>query len=58
MIVNREKWNEKFLLDKKINNINITGVIVVDQVRSCEQDLNNVLHYDCFRPSYPTSDIA
>ena len=58
MVVKREEWNKYILSIKMLNDVNITGVIVVDQARSCEEDLNNVLHYDCFRPSYPTSDIS
>ena len=53
----REEWVGK-MKTLEIEDIeNVIGFIVIDQMQSCDKDLSNILHYKCFRPSYPTSDI-
>ena len=58
LVLEREEWVAKMepLVLKDLSNI--VGIIVIDQMQSCDKDLNNILHYKCFRPSYPTSDIT
>ena len=46
------------MLREKFENLKINGAIIIDHKRFCKGAWNNVFDYECFRPSYPTSDIT
>ena len=62
LIIERDIWTDQTKcedsLREKFGNMKINGVVIIDHQRFCKGAWNNVFDYECFRPSYPTSDIT
>ena len=56
LIVDRKNWTEC----KDFENVeNINGIIIVDdEQEGCREGYNDMLQFECYRPSYQTSDIT
>ena len=56
VIIDRKKLKDCKDLEKSAN---IKGMIVIDdEQEGCNEGFNDMLKFECFRPSYKTSDIT
>ena len=58
-MIKRTDWrkHKHEILNDSFGDVRYIGIIVVDLELGCHTPWKNDLEYNCFRPSYPITDI-